>query len=176
MYRAFVHRAQKAIFDILWATLLTKCDDLRGVDWQWQAADGRLGKARGAPESGVERRGHRGSASALTDRAESGVKKSLLRATLGAIVVERSAPTGAAPQRLCLDEGSDNAPAGATVKAAGYVRSTAHRRRETRRSGGRKRTRPAGGWWSARSLGPRAAAVSWCAATSSPSGIQPWSS
>ncbi|MGI4790122.1 MAG: hypothetical protein ACRYFS_14875 [Janthinobacterium lividum] len=36
IYRAFVRWEQKAIFDILWAILLTKCDDLHGVDWQWQ--------------------------------------------------------------------------------------------------------------------------------------------
>jgi len=79
-----------------------------------------------------------------TDRAKSGVKKSvlvegngrplavaiggantpdakLLRATLEAIVVERPAPTEAAPQHLCLDKGYDNAPAEAVVTGAGYV-------------------------------------------------------
>ena len=57
---------QKGIFDILWAILLTKCDDLQGVDWQWQSADGCLGKARGVPGSGVAKRGHKKSASAPT--------------------------------------------------------------------------------------------------------------
>jgi len=79
-----------------------------------------------------------------TDRAKSGVKKSLLvegngrplavaiggantpdaqllRATLEAVVVERPAPTEAAPQHLCLDKGYDNAPAEAVVTGAGYV-------------------------------------------------------
>ena len=66
VYRAFVRWEQKAIFDILWAILLTKCEDLRGVDWQWQSADGCLGKARGAPGSGVGKRGHKTGASAPT--------------------------------------------------------------------------------------------------------------
>jgi transposase len=30
VYRAFIRWEQKAIFDILWAILLTKCDDLKG--------------------------------------------------------------------------------------------------------------------------------------------------
>jgi len=45
----------------------------------------------------------------------------LLKATLEAIVVERPAPTEAAPQHLCLDKGYDNAPAEAVVTGAGYV-------------------------------------------------------
>ena len=57
VYRAFVRWEKRAIFDILWAILLTKCDDLQGVDWQWQSADGCLGKARGVPESGVPESG-----------------------------------------------------------------------------------------------------------------------
>ncbi|MGI4788819.1 MAG: transposase, partial [Janthinobacterium lividum] len=59
VYRAFSRWEKKAIFDILWAILLTKCDDLQGVDWHWQAADGCLGKARGVPESGVGKRGRK---------------------------------------------------------------------------------------------------------------------
>jgi putative transposase len=64
VYRAFLRWEEKAIFDILWAILLTKCDDLQGVDWQWQSADGCLGKSRGVPESGVGKRGRKTSASA----------------------------------------------------------------------------------------------------------------
>ena len=79
-----------------------------------------------------------------TDRAKSGVKKSvlvegngrplavaisganipdgkLLKATLDAVVVARPAPTTERPQHLCLDKGYDNAPAEAVVTGAGYV-------------------------------------------------------
>jgi len=59
VYRAFARWENKGIFDILWAILLTKCDDLQGVDWQWQSADGCLGKARGVPRSGVGKKGRR---------------------------------------------------------------------------------------------------------------------
>lgn len=66
VYRAFARWERKAIFDILWAILLTKCDELAGVDWRWQSADGCLGKARGVPGSGLGKRGVRTNASVLT--------------------------------------------------------------------------------------------------------------
>ena len=66
VYRAFVRWEKQDIFDILWAILLTKCDELQGVDWYWQAADGCLGKARGVPDSGLGKRGVRTNASVLT--------------------------------------------------------------------------------------------------------------
>jgi putative transposase len=52
VYRTFRRWESKGIFDILWAVLLVKCEELQGVDWQWQAADGCLGKARGVPKKG----------------------------------------------------------------------------------------------------------------------------
>lgn len=63
---ASVHRTQQrwealGLFDALWALVLSRCADLDGVDWEWQSADGCLGKARGAPK-----RGHRTNASART--------------------------------------------------------------------------------------------------------------
>jgi transposase len=64
IYRTFARWEKKAIFDILWAILLTKCDDLQGVDWHWQSADGCLSKARGVPKSGVSKKGQKTSASA----------------------------------------------------------------------------------------------------------------
>jgi transposase len=66
VHRAFARWEKKAIFDILWAILLTKCDDLQGVDWQWQSADGCLGKARAVPKSGVGKKGRKSSVSAPT--------------------------------------------------------------------------------------------------------------
>lgn len=54
---ASVHRTQQrweslGVFDTLWAQVQTCCQELDGVDWQWQAADGCLGKARGVPKKG----------------------------------------------------------------------------------------------------------------------------
>ena len=52
VYRTFRRWESKGISDKLWAVLLYSCDALGGVDWQWQAADGCLGKARGIPKKG----------------------------------------------------------------------------------------------------------------------------
>jgi len=66
VYRTFRRWEQKGLFDLLWALLLLDCEELGGVDWQWQAADGCLGKARGVPKSGIGKKGRRTSALALT--------------------------------------------------------------------------------------------------------------
>lgn len=63
VYRTFRRWEALGIFDIMWALLLTRCQELGGVDWQWQAADGCLGKARGVPKKGRPR-----NASAPTQR------------------------------------------------------------------------------------------------------------
>lgn len=46
-----VHRTMqrwiaKEVFQRIWAVLIETCQDLGGVDWQWQSADGAMGKAR----------------------------------------------------------------------------------------------------------------------------------
>ena len=33
------------VIDRIWAVLLKACEDLGGCDWEWQAADGAMGKA-----------------------------------------------------------------------------------------------------------------------------------
>ncbi len=46
-----VHRTMqrwiaKGVFQRAWAVLIENCEELGGVDWQWQSADGAMGKAR----------------------------------------------------------------------------------------------------------------------------------
>jgi putative transposase len=42
-----LQRWQKAgVFTAIWADLLKECDELGGVDWEWQAADGATSKSR----------------------------------------------------------------------------------------------------------------------------------
>lgn len=46
-----VHRTMqrwigKGVLERLWAVLVENCAELGGVDWQWQSADGAMGKAR----------------------------------------------------------------------------------------------------------------------------------
>lgn len=46
VHRTFQRWVGAKVFDRVWAELIESCEDLGGVDWEWQAADGCLGKAR----------------------------------------------------------------------------------------------------------------------------------
>ena len=57
VHRTFQRWRRLGVFDRIWATLIEQCQELGGVDWQWQAADAALGKARlGGTLSGPTRR------------------------------------------------------------------------------------------------------------------------
>jgi putative transposase len=135
VHRTFQRWQKCGVFARIWAVLLTECQELGGVDWEWQAADGAMGKAR----LGGDLRGPN-----PTDRAKPGVKRSvlveaaggplavviaganvhdtkLLAPTLAAVVVERPAPSAEQPQHLCLDKGYDNPTGEAAVAAHNYV-------------------------------------------------------
>lgn len=141
-----VHRTMQRWIDLdvfrhLWASLVMLCALLGAVDWEWQAADTSMGKAR----SGGDQVGPN-----PTDRAKPGTKRSvmsegsgrplgvviaganvvdfqLLRDTIAAIVVPRPTPSAEHPQHISLDKGYDNPVGQATVDAFQY---TAHIRRK----------------------------------------------
>ena len=46
VHRHFQRWVERGIFDRIWAVVQEACEDLGGCDWEWQAADGWLGKAR----------------------------------------------------------------------------------------------------------------------------------
>ena len=46
IHRYFHHWCEIGLFEQIWALLVTTCDELQGVSWEWQAADSALGKAR----------------------------------------------------------------------------------------------------------------------------------
>ena len=46
VHRTFQRWIHKGVLDRIWAVLVEQCDELGSVDWQWQAADGAMGKAR----------------------------------------------------------------------------------------------------------------------------------
>jgi putative transposase len=46
VHRAMQRWVQCGLFEHLWALLLLECEELGGVDWRWQSADGAMGKAR----------------------------------------------------------------------------------------------------------------------------------
>ena len=62
VHRTFQRWIRKGLLDRIWALLIGQCDELGGVDWQWQAADAAMGKARfggtrlgGTPRIGAKR-------------------------------------------------------------------------------------------------------------------------
>jgi putative transposase len=46
IHRTFQRWVDRGIFERIWALLVADCAELGGVDWQWQAADAALNKAR----------------------------------------------------------------------------------------------------------------------------------
>lgn len=56
VHRWFSRWSRDGVLEKIWAVLIQHCDELGDVEWKWQAADGRLGKARfGGPMSGPTR-------------------------------------------------------------------------------------------------------------------------
>jgi transposase len=46
VHRHFQRWVERGVLDELWAVVQEACEDLGGCDWEWQAADCALGKAR----------------------------------------------------------------------------------------------------------------------------------
>lgn len=142
----------------IWAAVAGECEELGAVLWQWQAADGVMGKSRFEGD----KRGPN-----PTDRAKMGTKKhllveqeggplglavaganvndhKLLEETIEAVVIERP-DTGEVTQHLCLDKAYDNRPTEQICAQTGYV---PHIRRigEEKLDGCGEKTHPARRW------------------------------
>lgn len=46
VHRTFQRWEQSGAIDRIWATLVEECEEVGGVDWQWQSADAAMAKAR----------------------------------------------------------------------------------------------------------------------------------
>ncbi len=46
VHRTMQRWIRKGIFERIWAVLVENCEELGGVNWQWQSADGAMSKAR----------------------------------------------------------------------------------------------------------------------------------
>jgi transposase len=56
VHRTFQRWVERGIFERIWALVVMICDELGGVDWEWQAADAAMSKARlGGIRSGAIR-------------------------------------------------------------------------------------------------------------------------
>jgi putative transposase len=130
---------EKGFFERLHEAGLTEYDELSGIEWQWQAADGAMGKAPLVPKESTDGAAGRNP----TDRGKQGTKRGLLvdgngvplavavdganrhdskllAATLDGIVVLRPhRETG--EQHLCLDKGYDFEFVRDEAEARGYV-------------------------------------------------------
>ena len=165
IHRTFQLWVESGVLNQVWSVMVEECEELGGVDWEWQAADCALGKAR---------LGGTRLAPNPTDRGKAGSKRSLLvegdggplslvvaganvhdtkllEATLEAIVVQRPQPTDEAPQHLCLDKGYDNPTGHQAAAAYGYQ---AHIRRigEEKLDSSGEKTQPARRWVVERTL------------------------
>jgi putative transposase len=165
MHRWFQQWCRDELMVKIWSVLASECSELGGVHWEWQAADGRMGKARfGGDKIGRNPtdRGKPGTKiSILTDRmggplgvvaAGANVHDTkLLADTLAAVILERPQPTPENPQHLCLDKGYDN-PTG--HHAAAERNYTTHIRRigEEKLDEATNKTYPARRWVVERTL------------------------
>jgi putative transposase len=134
VHRYFQRWVRAGVFKRLWQAGLNEYDDLKGIDWKWQAADGAMTKA----PLGGEKTGKN-----PTDRGKIGIKRSLLvnaqglplaivvsgantpdgrllAATLDALPIERPDPA-TTDQHLCLDKGYSGEPCATVAEAAGYI-------------------------------------------------------
>jgi putative transposase len=133
-HRYYQRWVRAGVFKRLWQAGLAEYDELKGIDWKWQAADGAMTKA----PLGGENTGKN-----PTDRGKSGTKRSLLvdahgvplslvvsgantpdgqllEPTLAAVAVERPAPEDG-EQHLCLDKGYSGEPCATVAEAEGYT-------------------------------------------------------
>lgn len=46
VHRTFQRWLESGVFERVWALLVERCDEIGAVQWEWQAADGSMGKAR----------------------------------------------------------------------------------------------------------------------------------
>src|SRR5450432_4774816 len=46
VHRTMQRWIKKSVFERIWAVLIENCEELGGVNWEWQSADGAMGKAR----------------------------------------------------------------------------------------------------------------------------------
>lgn len=133
-HKYFQRWTRAGVFRRMWQRGLMEYDELKGIAWKWQAADGVMTKAPlGGQKTGPN----------PTDRAKRGTKRSLLvdehgvplgivvsgantpdrqllAATLTSGPVDRPDPAET-PQHLCLDKGYSDAPSTTVAEEQGYV-------------------------------------------------------
>jgi putative transposase len=142
----------------MWRAGLQEYDEINGLEWKWQAADGAMTKAPlGGAATGKN----------PTDRAKCGTKRSLLveakgvplaievgpanrhdvkmlAATLDGVIVERPVPSEEEKQHLCLDKAYAGEPSQEVGQQRGYevhVPDKVNAKQKRQRRGGRRKAR-----------------------------------
>jgi putative transposase len=69
IHRWFQRWCQNGVMERVWASLVAECGELGAVHWQWQSADGRMGKARFGGEKGGQEPHRPGQAGHQAERA-----------------------------------------------------------------------------------------------------------
>jgi putative transposase len=133
-HRYFQRWVRAGVFKRMWQAGLNEYDELQGIEWKWQAADGAMTKA----PLGGEKTGKN-----PTDRGKTGTKRSLLvneqGLPLGLVVSGANTPDGkllektilAMPvqrpdqkvveQHLSLDKGYSGEPCATIAENLGYI-------------------------------------------------------
>ena len=170
IHRTFQRWVELGVLEGIWAILVEGCEELGGVDWEWQSADCSMDQARlggGAPLDAIPPTGAKLGASRaiLVDAAGGPLSVAvaganvhdtkLLRPTLESIVAAR--PEGI--QNLCLDnlcldtcawtKGMTIPPATGPLLPSSTVRTSGAWGRRSWTDGESRPFLPAGGWWSA---------------------------
>jgi transposase len=149
---------EAGVFLKLWQAGVEQFDELKGIDWAWLSMDGAMTKAPlGGEDTGPN----------PTDRAKSGVKRSLLteghglplglvieganrhdmklvRPTIESIVVARPEPSQEQPQGMCLDKGYDYQEVRDILAEFGFtahIRSRGEEAKELAQEAGKKARR-----------------------------------
>jgi len=158
LHRYFQQWARARIFKRMWRAGLDEYDEIKGLKWEWQSADGVMTKA----PLGGEATGKN-----PTDRAKCGTKRSLLveakgiplaievgpanrhdvkmlASTLDGVVIQRPIPSEEQKQNLCLDKAYAGEPAQGAGQQRGYevhVPDKANAKKKRKRKGGRRKAR-----------------------------------
>jgi putative transposase len=158
LHRYFQLWTRARVFKRMWRAGLQEYDEVKGLQWKWQAADGAMTKAPlGGQATGKN----------PTDRAKQGTKRSLLveakgvplaievgpanrhdvkmlAATLDGVIVERPVPSEQEKQHLCLDKAYAGEPSQEVGQQRGYevhVPDKANAKQKRKRKGGRRKAR-----------------------------------
>lgn len=152
IHRYFQQWHRAGFFVGLWRAGLAEYDEMEGVAWDWQSADGAMVKAplalecAGANPTDREKKGRkrsllvdgRGVPLSLVASGANLHDVKLLAATLDQVIRARPAPRAKAAQHLCTDAGYKGAPARQTVEKRHYRPQIQQRREEAEA----KRKRP----------------------------------